>query len=123
MSVRDRISVLRFFQLSTGRLYDRLQDVCNLDLVRLGEEGLEAPSGVRELPPAALAFSVLDTPAGCREVSQTGDELGLAEARGLRERARRLPVFRPQKVTFRAPEDRLELRLGRGPDVVLHDPR
>ena len=75
MSVRLRIRVLRLRQLSTRRLYDRLQQPCNLDLTRLGEEGRQAAARVRELASGPLRLAVLRPPAGRGEVPEPGDEL------------------------------------------------
>src|SRR6266545_4384269 len=58
MSVRPRISVLRFRQLSTHRLYDRREHACNLDLTPLGQERAEAPLRVGELTPRPLRLAV-----------------------------------------------------------------
>src|SRR4029453_12652538 len=98
MSERLRISVLRLRQLSTGRLYDRVEEGCNLDLARLREEGREAPSRVRELSSAPLGLAVLDAPARGGEVPEAGDELVLAEPRSFVERPRCLAVLATEEM-------------------------
>src|SRR5687767_5469536 len=79
MSVRLRIRVLRLRQLSTRRLYDRVQQPCNLDLARLGQERGEATPRMRELAAGAVRLAVLCPPPGCREVAKAGNELVRAE--------------------------------------------
>jgi hypothetical protein len=69
MSVRLRISVFRLRQLSTGRLYDRIEEARNLDLAVLGNEGCKPPTGVCELPAGPFRLAVLRAPAGRCEVS------------------------------------------------------
>src|SRR3954453_17004959 len=124
MSVRPRISVLRLRQLSIGRLYDRVEEVRNLDLPRLRQERREAPPRGGELAAGALGLTVLPPPAGRGEVAQSRHELIVAEPRRLVERRRRLTVLGPQEVSLRAPEDALEPRSRRRPlvgtRVVLH---
>src|SRR5215207_5130742 len=115
MSVRLRMSVLRFRQLSMHRLYDRREHACNLDLPPLRQERAEAPLRVRELAPRPLRLAVLRPPTGGGQVTQSRHEFLLAEPCGLRQRCRRLAVFRPQQVPLRAPENALETRLRRRP--------
>src|SRR5829696_313389 len=96
MSVRPRISVLRFRQLSMRRLYDRGEHACNLDLSPLGRERAETPSRVRELPSCPLRLTVLRPPTGGRQVAQARHELVLAESLRFRQSRRSLAIFRPQ---------------------------
>src|SRR5687768_5313770 len=93
MSERPRISVLRLRQLSTGRLYDRVEESRNLDLAGLGEERREPAARVRELPPRPLRLAVLDAPARGGQMPQARYELVLAEPVRLVERRRRLSVL------------------------------
>jgi hypothetical protein len=116
---------LRLRQLSTGRLYDRVKETRNLDVARLGQEGREPATRVRELPLGPLRLAVPGTPAGRGEMPQAGDELVLAEPCRLVQRAGCLPVLAPVQVTLRAPEDALEPGLRRRPfllgtRVVVH---
>src|SRR5258705_13554070 len=90
MSVRPRISVLRFRQLSMRRLYDRREHPCNLDLSPIGQERAEAPLRMRELAPRPLRLAVLSPPAGGGQVAQPRHELVLAEPLPLRQRNRSL---------------------------------
>src|SRR5262245_44057160 len=119
MSERLRISVLRLRQLSTRRLYDRVEERRNLDLARLGEEWREPAARVRELPMRPLRLAVLEAPPGGGEMPEAGDELVLAEPRRLVEGPRRLGVLGPKEVAFRAPEDALQPGLRRRPLRIL----
>ena len=59
MSVRLRMRVLRLRQLSTGRLYDRVEKARNLDLPVLGRKRCEPPPRMRELAARAVELAVL----------------------------------------------------------------
>jgi hypothetical protein len=125
MSARPRISVLRLRQLSTARLYDRLEESRNLDVARLRQEGREASTSVRELPPRPLRFAVPGAPAGGSEVSQPRYELVLAEPGSLVQGPRRLPVLAAEQMALRTPQDALQSSLRRRPflldsRVVVH---
>lgn len=124
MSVRLRISVLRLRQLSIGRLYDRVEQPCNLHLAVLGQERRKPAACVRELPSRAAGLAGLCPVTRRCEVPEAGDEIPLAEPGGLVERPRRLPELASEQVPFGPPEDGLQPRLGRRPvvrtRVVVH---
>jgi hypothetical protein len=122
MSVRLRIRVLRFRQLSTHRLYDGFEHVCNLHTVGLGQKGREAPLRVLELPTRPLGLTDLRSPTGGRKMAESRDERLLAKACSLCQSASGLPILRSREVPLRAPEDCLQPRLGRGP-LVFHEGR
>ena len=109
---------MRLRQLSTGRLYDRLQQARNLDLTGLREERREPPARVCELALRPLGLAVLRPPARRREVAQAPHEVLVAEPGSLVQRPRRLAVFGAEEVALRAPEDALETRFRRRPVVI-----
>ena len=108
MSVRLRISVFRLDQLSTHRLYDGLEHLCNLDPVRRGQKRLEAAPRVGELSPRPLGLAVLRLPARRRQMAEPCDERPLAEPCCFCERASRLPVLGSRQMPLGAPQDRLQ---------------
>ena len=118
MSERLRMSVLRLRQLSTGRLYDRVEEARKLDLAGLGQKGSEPAAGGGELPPGALGLAVLEPPPGGGEVPEARDQLLVAEARRLVERSRRLRVLGAEQMALGAPEDGLQPGLGRRPFLL-----
>jgi hypothetical protein len=124
MSVRLRMRVLRLRQLSIGRLYDRVEQACNLHLAVLRQERAEPSARMRELASRTSGLALLRAPPGGRQMPQPGDELPLAEPGGLVERPRRLGVLAAEQVALGPPEDALQARLGRRPvvrtRVVVH---
>lgn len=109
-------------QLSTDRLYDGFEYVCNLDPVRLGQKGCKATPRVLELALRPLGLAVLRPPARGSKMAESRDERFLAKALSLSQSACRLPVLRSHEVPLRLPEDRLQTRFGRGP-LVFHEGR
>src|SRR2546425_12957326 len=100
MSVRLRISVLRLRQLSTGRFYDPLDQRHSL------WERRQPPPRVRKLPARPLELAGLGAITGGGEVMQAVQELVVAEAEALGERAGRRDELVPFEVLLAAPEDR-----------------